>query len=193
MKDNTDQINTEIQTNPKLEFVKALIVFVVAQAIFSLPGVIKFCEDNLELNAMDVRMIPVGGLLFFIFWRLMAEGVFKPYLKLFEAREAATIGSLDAANEIISEAKKLEAEYEDGVFNARKKAVSDKLLKLEEIKKENTAALSEAESKAAEITEQSRKNLEVKISELRSSLDSKVEELSGEVVEKIKIKPKLAA
>lgn len=177
----------------KSDIVKAFVAFIVAEIIFNLPAVITFSEKNLELTAMDVKMIPVGGLLFFIFWKAMEAKVFIPYLKLFEAREAATVGSVGIANEIESEARSLQEQYKQGIFNARKDAVQQKLEKLEIVKKDNTAVLTEAETKASQISDNARKELEAKMAELSNSLNQKVENLSEEVVNKIKAKPRLAA
>jgi F-type H+-transporting ATPase subunit b len=156
------------------------------------PNAIKFAEESLKLTPTDLIFIPVGSFLFFVFWKLMENAVFDPFLALHEAREAATEGSQELAQQKLAEAARLENEAEEQLNLARREAVQLKLAQVAEAKKQASLVITEAENQAMEFSEKAIQEAADKITKLKLDLESKAGLLAGDVVEKLKSAPQIA-
>ena len=52
-----------------------------------------------DLSLTDSWMTLVGAVFFVVLWRFLAKALFEPFLRLTEAREAATTGAADLVRE----------------------------------------------------------------------------------------------
>lgn len=176
-------------------FVKALgwlfLLAIIALPIYYYSAFEAFAINTFDLTEHDIKMIPVGIVLFFAFWKAMERFVFNPYLNLFEAREKATSGSEDLAQEILTSAKDVDSKFDKEIATARKEAVSKKLDAIEDAKKEAAALIEKAEDDSLAKTLEARKSIESEVEKIRETLNADVDSLSNEIVEKIKTKPQL--
>lgn len=170
-----------------------IILVVIELIIYFLPkSVVDFAGDFLKLTPTDLIFIPVGSFLFFVFWKLMENAVFDPFLELHEAREAATEGSQEAAQQKLAEATRLENEAEDQLNLARRDAVQGKMSKVAEMKKEAAEIIADAENQAMQYSEQAIKEAADKIIKLKAELETQAGYLASDVVEKLKSAPQIA-
>ena len=149
--------------------------------------------EHLDLTPWDLKMIPVGMLAFFLFWKAMEKFVFAPFLRLNIEREAITSGAMDTAQDLLAEAESIQQKYTDKINEARATAVKAKLDKLETARKEASEIIAQAENQAATIIESARSDLETNANKIRTDLLSEIESLANDIVQKLKTKPELTA
>ena len=192
MKENTHSADSKSHKPQGLFFqiIKASILLAVAVLIFNQPAVYKFAESSLMLNRSDMVMIPFSTFFFFIFWKIMEKYVFLPYLKLHEARELATEGSTDLASKSNQEAEEILSESQNKIGEAQRDAMKAKI-DMVEAEQENAAAkIAEAEATALEQLQKSQQEVKTKVAELEQDLNTKVDDLVGEIVDKLKSSPR---
>ncbi|RMG44104.1 MAG: hypothetical protein D6719_02435 [Candidatus Dadabacteria bacterium] len=146
---------------------------------------------SLDLTNRDITMIAIDGCVFVIFWGLMEHFVFAPYLRLTAARDAATSGAEDQADDLLAEAEKLLAEYSNQVNAVRVEAVRRKLSLLEQAKKEADKIIQEAGRQAQQELVEARAKLAEKIESLRKEALSSADEMVETAVSKIKRPPQI--
>ncbi len=170
-----------------------IILVALELVIFFLPkSTIDFCGDFLKLTPTDLIFIPVGSFLFFVFWKLMENAVFEPFLALNEAREAATEGSQELAEQKLAEATRLENEAEEQINIARRDAVQGKMAQVADAKKLAAQVITEAENEAMSRSEKAIQEATDLIVKLKADLESQAGQLAGEVVNKLKSAPQIA-
>lgn len=181
------------KTWDSIVFCLILVLFAIGLSQLTLAF---FDEDSfqaiiktLDLTASDVKMIPVGAVLFFMFWKFFDGLVFNKYLKLHEEREAAGSGAEVSAENKIEEAKQLTAEYEEKLHAARVEFTKEKLTKVDLAKKAAHTEISRASKQAEESLTESREKLASQAERIREDLNSQVDALSRELTDKIKQKP----
>lgn len=138
-----------------------------------------------SLTPQDVQMIPVGALFFVVLWWLLARVVFKPYLALIEAREAATTGAVDTSREILARAAEIRASCGQRLGAERLDAVKRKLVAIGEAKKNATAVTEEAERQAQATLKQGRVEIARDIEAVRSESMRDADALADMIVEKV--------
>ena len=171
------------------QILKATILLVLAELIVNLPAVYEFAEGSLMLNRPDMVMIPFSTFFFFVFWKLMERFVFLPYLKLHEARELATEGSTNLAAQSSQEAESLLNECQNKIGTARRDAMKAKNDRLEAQQEKAAAKIAQAEAAALEQLQKSQLEVKTKVAELEKDLNTKVDDLVGEIVDKLKSSP----
>ena len=139
-----------------------------------------------NLTHDDVRMIPVGVVLFVIFWQIFARVFVKPYLKLIETREEATSGAQSEAQSKEAEAQAILAQYEDRLTTARVHAMKRRLDELESVKQETVALIAKAESDAAEETKRGRADIQKKLDSIRASVMGDADSMADMIVQRLK-------
>ncbi len=121
-----------------------------------------------DLTLIDAIMIPIGSLMFLVFWRTFGMGVVKPFADLVAEREQATLGAEDRSSAVRAEASDLRENFEKQVTNAR---IEHLKLKFEAVAKSKAAAaqlVAQAESTAEKTLEQAHVQAETKLKELRT-------------------------
>jgi F-type H+-transporting ATPase subunit b len=74
---------------------------------------------NFDLVPQDLRMILLGAVLFVVLWKLLQAVLFAPYIKLLEAREAASTGAQATAQRNNADAQETLAKYNEELTAAR--------------------------------------------------------------------------
>ncbi len=111
--------------------------------------------------------------------------LFKPLLKIFKERDAATKGSLDAAREMQVRKDEGMAQLNKDIADARHKAKDIFETRRTEGLGRQKEMLSEAEAKASAMLQQARAELQAEVEKARRSLKADVEKFSDEIVRKM--------
>ena len=170
-----------------------LIVGLTIGVIVGLPYVIfsdfdsflKVASDTFKLTTEDVYMIPVGAVLFFLFWRAMDRYLFAPHLALIEAREEATQGAESSASELIEEAEKLTGEFDTSLTEARVEGVQEKLEKISTAKTAAQNTLNSSTHKAQEQLSNASEKAASDLVKVREGLSGEVDQMAELLVEKL--------
>lgn len=179
--------NEQCPISKNKKFLVVILPIVVFLSIYyiSLDSFAAFAEKNFDLGYFDLVMIPVGSLLFFIFWKLMEAAVFKDFLNLYNSRELATVGSNEETARLQSETANLRVEYNDKLASEKKSALNKKADLIEHSKKEAANEIKEA---TTVINQQAEAKINKSIDEInqeKEELFAKVSELAEEVSQKI--------
>ena len=165
-----------------------LIAIFVFPAIYY-PSFETIMVETFDLQRIEIQLIPVGAILFFLFWKLMDKKVFSPFLALVEAREKATAGSLVDADKIYKQATDVAEKTEAEILQARKDAVKIKNEKILEAKIKVDNSIKDFEQEMLTRLLESRNHLELEVDKINQDLNSSQETLANEIVEKIKVGP----
>jgi len=193
MKENSNHANNNAHKSKGLfgQILKATILLVLAVLLFNLPAIYEFAENSLMLTRADMVMIPFSTFFFFVFWKLMERFVFLPYLKLHEARELATEGSTNLAAKSSQEAETILSECQNKIGTARRDAMKAKINSLEAEQEKGAAKIAQAEAAALEQLQKSQQEVKTKVAALEQDLNTKVDDLVGEIVDKLKSSPQV--
>lgn len=138
-----------------------------------------------DLVPFDLPMIALGAILFVGLYFILSRAIFTPLLRLLEAREAATNGTLAAAASSLKTLENLEKQFNEKVHTARMDAFNVKLSKLHKVKEESLVVVSKAESEAMHIVEKGREEISKDILAERSKALSEVDTLASMVIQKV--------
>ncbi len=158
---------------------------IVAAVFIGLPY-IKIAAPLLQLTDSDLYMIPVGGFLFIAFWKISEKVLFGPMLKLIDAREAATSGSFEESKTVAEQAQALLEETEAKLFSVRGAASRARDTELNNLRAELAGQFNQNTAAAKDEVDAQRKVIAQESENLRQSLNSQIDTLSREVVERIK-------
>ena len=142
-------------------------------------------KQHFDLLPQDLWMIPLGGLLFFVFWKLLTVILFKPCLRLVELREARTEAAFDTAEEVTLKATQAETDYEQKLLDARIEAMRQKLSDLSKAKSKAQEIVTEAQTTAQSKLEAARAEAERQAEALRADTLAQADSLADEVVQKL--------
>ncbi len=131
-------------------------------------------------------MIPVGAVLFFLFYKAISAKLFAPFVGLFEAREQETVGAESRAAESSKEANDLTLQYEAEVRDARARAMEERDKILSQAKKEASQSLNQARDSAEELIRNARWEMAGSLDDLRKSAAKEADQLVEAIVEKAK-------
>lgn len=145
---------------------------------------------NFDLVPLDVLMIVVCSVAFVVFWQVLSQVLWKPYLQLIDAREKATVGAQEGAHEDRARAEELKRQYEEKVGAARVAAMEKKFSLLENAKREAHTLVEKAEGEAQEHVRAVRWEIGSKMEDFQKRAAQEVEGLSRIIVERAKaVKP----
>jgi len=139
----------------------------------------------LSLDPRDALMIPVGTVLFFLLWKTLERKLFRPFLALIEAREAATSGAVETAQAKRVEAQEKSASYDRQLTEARISAMRGKLSALSAAKTEAAKIVEQAEGQAQQVLSEGRAAVTRDVQSLRAETLGSVDSLSQMIVERI--------
>lgn len=139
-----------------------------------------------DLSLIDIPMIFLGALLFLIVWQALERTLFRPYLKLIQVREAATIGADSEAQSIRDEAREKNEAYEQAINIARIEAVKGRLSKVGSAQKSADALIESAARAAQGELQKSREELNATIAAAKSDAGKEVESMAALIIEKVK-------
>ncbi|MCB0339787.1 MAG: ATP synthase F0 subunit B [Bdellovibrionales bacterium] len=145
-----------------------------------------------DLKPGDGLMIPIGVVLFVILWQFLDKYLFLPYVRLVEAREAATTGSVSSARDVVERTQAVKAECEEKLRRARVAAMETKLTQLREAKQKASEIIRASEDSAKTEIQALRDTLSSEMSAMRNDIQKQAELLAEAIVEKVQAPPKLA-
>lgn len=138
-----------------------------------------------DLVPIDLAMILTGAVLFVVLWQLLGPLVFKPFLALIEAREAATLGAGDQARRDLAESERVTNHYRAMIDDARAEATRAKLVVVDRAKTEADQIVATAEKEARERIELARAETEKHAEALSRNLDADVDTLAQDLVARL--------
>ncbi len=139
----------------------------------------------LDLTPLDVRMILIGTVIFFVFMKLLERTLFAPHMRLSDAREASTSGAAEAAQKMNREAEKIQAKYEEQIGIARKNAMNEKAALVGKARAEADRIVQAAEGEAEESIRQAKLEGAEYIENNRPSIQGQANDLSALIVSRI--------
>jgi len=155
-----------------------LVLYIIA------PG-LENVFKTFQLSTKDVYMIYCCAVCFTALWIALDRVFFQSYLKLLEAREAATLGAADAALKLEREAMQLTEEYETKISEARRQAAAAKTKSIVTAKADAGRIIQEAQAQARTMLAEARAKHSQELKRLLSESSSKVSELSKSVTVKL--------
>jgi len=138
------------------------------------------------LTVQDVQMIPWGALFFVVLWQALSRILFKPYLALIEAREAATSGAVETSRDKLAKAAELRSAYAERLNGARVDAMKGKIEKVAAAKKEGAQVVEKAELAAQDALKQGRADIARDARTLKDQSLRDADALAEMIIEKIK-------
>lgn len=138
-----------------------------------------------DLTAEDGQMIAIGTVVFFIFWQVVASLIVKPFLALYEEREALTFGAAESSKHIHDEAAAINAKSDEQVQSARVAAMEEKIQSLTAAKMEAARIAESTETQVQEMVRKARWEREQNVGQTRQKVMSDAETLARDVVSKL--------
>ncbi len=177
-------------SSPLESIVAAILMLIaaalVAAAAFNHEAFFHIAEEYFCLTKMDVLMIPIGAVLFVLFWRGLKFLLFNPLIALAEEREAAGPGAQQKAKELHRRAVLLEEDFERQMASARVDLMRHKLNEVNKAKERAAQILKEAElSMDRELVEE-RASITRDMQALRQQLAESRAVLSQSLVQRVR-------
>jgi len=141
--------------------------------------------QSLDLNETDALMIPIGTILFFVFFRLLSTRLFQPLIGILEERERRTIGSEQLSDELQEKAQDIRNRIEVRTSLAEAQHQAERQLIAERGRAEAAEIVAAAEAAASEIVRQSRTEIEHECSQIRDHSMGRLEEVADSVARRI--------
>lgn len=141
--------------------------------------------QSLDLNETDALMIPIGTILFFVFFRLLSTRLFQPLIGILEERERRTIGSEQLSHELQEKAQDIRNRIEVRTSLAEVQHQAERQLIVERGRAEAANIVAAAEAAASEIVRQSRTEIDIECSQIRDHSMGRLEEVADSVARRI--------
>lgn len=138
-----------------------------------------------DLETADLPMIGLGALMVLLLINLLKGSLFKPYLSLLEAREAATGGAEHAAEATLKEARAKNEEYGAKLMAARVAAMQKKLAQVSEARVQGAKIIESAEADGQEIVRKVRWDLAQQVDSLRASTFKDADVMAASIATKL--------
>jgi F-type H+-transporting ATPase subunit b len=123
--------------------------------------------------------------LFFVFFLFMRAIYFAPFLRLIEKREGQSGGLSDEAGKLHEESARLEAEYQEALVGARRRAAAEREALLAEARKRGAETVAQARAQAKVKLEQAREAAAKSAEGELASLKAQVSPISSALVSKL--------
>ena len=122
--------------------------------------------------------------LFIILWLILNRVLFKPYLKLLEAREQRTTGAQLDCSDLEHEGARLRAQYEEQIAQARAAGYAVKEAILQNGRLEREKILAEAREEAAKTLERARREIAIAVEQERRIATAEAAALAADMASK---------
>ncbi len=139
-----------------------------------------------DLTVRDGQMILVGSVVFYAFWCIIDSLVLKPFIKLFEAREALTTGATSSSKNLNEEAASIYKKCEDEIHAARVAAIAEKQQALLEAKNQGATVISRAENEVQESVRKARWDRESALTATKASVMNDADTLAKTIADRLK-------
>lgn len=176
MSDHSDHHTTV--TKKSSPFSIAIFLAVIGFLLFYFTPALESVFKTFQLTAQDAHMIYWGAVGFTSIWVMLDLVFFGPYLKLLEARDAATEGASEAATQLELEAGRLSDQYEAQIMTARRAALDTKSKEIGRAKAEANRLVEEAQTQARAALTKARIDRADELKRLLNDSSKNVEELS---------------
>ncbi|NMC64412.1 MAG: hypothetical protein GYA55_14705 [SAR324 cluster bacterium] len=145
---------------------------------------------NFDLVPLDVPMILLGALLFFLFCKLFGKYVVSPYVRLVEIREAASEGAIEEAAADLRAAAELQRDFDLKISQARVQAKAEKTSVINAAKRDGAKLVDAADFQARQLLESERAALKQMVKDTQIALQEKEEALVSLVLKKFEVNDK---
>lgn len=139
-----------------------------------------------DLTVLDLQMIIVWALVFVVLWRSLSRFFVRPYLKLVEAREAATVAARETAAELNKAADELKEEYDRRLSAERARFQQHKQEALDRAKAEADSIVETAERESRHYRDTFRTELKSGLEELKVQSAAQIGAIAALLVEKLR-------
>lgn len=165
----------------------ALLVLLSALPVFSglEPG-FSTVFKTFDLTISDVRMILLFTLVFPIILKSLQNSIFKPFLRLIEAREAATLGAAQMIQDLRQQHEDLRQQLESKLAATRLTALQKKGERLKETRQQASQKVLAAENSAKATVSAEREKIKLEFQTLQEGLVAQNSSLAEALVEKIR-------
>ncbi len=119
--------------------------------------------------------------IFLLMFLLLRQLLFKPVIRLIEARRTATVGMRDAADELEAEARKLNEDVEKRLEEVSASASAEREKMVDQARGQERELLNQARDDARGVVEQSKKDAVAQAEQARQSLRGEVSALASSV------------
>lgn len=123
--------------------------------------------------------------IFAVVFVLLSNIYFKPFLKLFEARHKRTVQDREAAEKLMAQAEARFEEYKRRLADERLAARREYESVIDQVKKEEAAAIALAREEAKKITQSAAESIGRQREELQKALEADVERLAQQISERL--------
>jgi F-type H+-transporting ATPase subunit b len=120
-----------------------------------------------------------------VFFTLLSNLYFKPFLKLFEARRKKTVGDREAAERLLAQANTKWDEYNRRLTEERQAARKTFESALNEAKKQEAQILGQAREEAKKITQEAADSVNRQREQLKRELEVDVESIAHSITERL--------
>ncbi len=141
--------------------------------------------EVVDLTPLDGIMAVVGTCVLFVFYRILAGGVFGPILEHIEKREELTTGSLHAATEMKNTTAQLKNQYEEELFSARVEVQRERSLTVSAAKEKASKILKAAEDEVVATVTSGRAAIQQQIENAQASSEQEVQGLAEALVSSV--------
>ncbi len=165
----------------------ALLVLLSALPAFSglEPG-FSAVFKTFDLTISDVRMILLFTLVFPVILKSLQNSIFKPFLRLIEAREAATLGAAQMIQDLRQQHDDLRQQLESKLAATRLTALQKKGERLKEVRQQASQKVLAAENSAKATVSAEREKIKLEFQTLQEGLVAQNSSLAEALVEKIR-------
>lgn len=123
--------------------------------------------------------------IFTVVFVLLSQIYFKPFLKLFQARHQKTVQDREAAEKLMAQAESRFEEYKKRLADERLGARREYEAVIEQVKKDEAAALAAAREEAKKITQAAAESIGRQREELQKSLEADIERIAQQISERL--------
>jgi F-type H+-transporting ATPase subunit b len=137
--------------------------------------------EQLEINESFFTQLAIFAVLFFV----LSAVYFKPFMRLFEARQQKTVKDRESAEKLVVQADAKFEEYKARLAQERQIARKEFEAALAEAKKQEAAILAHAREEAKKITQEAAESVAAQRNKLRAELEADVEGMARAISEKL--------
>jgi len=138
----------------------------------------------MEITSANILHMIVSAVLFICAWKVIGEGLIKPFIDLLIEREEKTVGDEKKARETKERSLRVESDIEAELNEARVEGMALKDSQVEKAKEEAEKILSEARAKAEKELLAGREEIAKLAKAAQLELGGQAEDLASVIVEK---------
>ncbi len=124
--------------------------------------------------------------IFLVALYLLNNLFFKPLMDLADRRESATSGSVKDAQELVEKARKMTAQYDEALKEAREQALSERARLTKSALAEAEEIVSSARDEARRLFEERAGETLAQVEKAKDGMKSEIEDIAGMLTRKIK-------